>query len=353
METLKIVVNLPASVAILAQSREAGEAAWPLAGVLPLLSDETREWVASRWTEETHTPGVGRLRGRTGTFRHAVELTATPTDSVVAAAIEADRGEELTEAAAEAAEAEARVVRAVATPDADWLQPGTIGEHPTAPSVATNPNGIYLPDPLRSDRRIVARRVGVEARALPRAVGEWVAKQTAWQAEQDAKAAAKAAKEAAREAAAEALRAWAAQADGRIPNRIVRAAKDNMNVRAELIRELAVAVAAVCESAVGGNYPAVTDAHGETLPRDGVPSDEAYRRFDALTAAVPQIAQAAALPDAAVKIGPFVRVDINEGSERIYRAAVEVIVTADMVPGTDLGCYVLVEPPALDDDDCG
>lgn len=366
MEALKIIVSLDSATAIRLGQAQAGETAYPLAGVLHLLDDATREWVADHGAERG-----GEIRLPTHPYAVAtegpVDLDALPTDETVAQAIVQRRESYEAIKLEKAVEEEARIQCALAAPDADWLgterpwyytrvASGEVSSDSTGhghgrPRVCTVPSGVYLTDEQKTDPRIVARRAEVESRALPAAIEAWEAKYAEWETACASREAREAEAAAAKEAAREALRQWASTCN-ELPARIRRAASDGLNVYPAVKRYLGDAVrACLLEIAepLGGD---IVDTYGTPETSDRVPSDEAYAILDALTEAKEQIAAAALVPGVEVTVGPFARVDVFSLRATMYRSAVDVTVNHPWLG--DLGDYVLTEPanlPEAEDDD--
>lgn len=368
MKSLKIIVSLDSKTAIRLGQAQAGEAAYPLAGVLPLLTVEQREWFATRMRANHQHNDEGLRLLTSGSYPYALDLPAAPTDEVVAAAIVREIGAAQERDREALAASEAKILEALAAPDADWLTENRDGCYYTAgdgvssdstgtphgrPRVDTSPRGIYLDDAQKTDPRIATRRAEVEANTLPGAIAEWEAKHAEWQTSVAARKAREAEAQAAKQAAREAMRMWAESCE-QLPTRIRRAAADGLDVYPALKRHLGDAVREVisriaskavghCTNTLGGEVVDTYDS--ETSTR--VPSDEAYAIFDVLTAAKDEIAVAAIVPGVEVTVGPFLRVNVAY-SGKIWRSAVDVAVSHPWFG--DLGDHVLTEPANLPDE---
>lgn len=347
MDKLKIRTSYPIATAIRQGQAQAGIVDHPLTGVLPLLSDEERDWLATQRVD--HTVVVGQYRDA------LVTLQAPPTDETVAEAIRATRSSALAEAKKKAEEAEERIQAALKAPLDAWIGHAgasvyhrLTGDYTYRPVVMDTPDGpYYVPG---GEARLVARRAEAEAYAAPR-IQQWEADHAKWK-QQTEEAKAQEAREKARKAeekakVAEAVRLWAAECEELPPN-IQRAARDGFDVYPAVKKHAAREVRKVIATLVNGIGTVVSEYYGEE-PANRVPSEDAYWVFDQLEKAKEDIADAAIVPHVAVTVGPFLRLDVAEEGTPVWRSAIEVAVLTPWLG--DVGTYVLTEPLEEDDDE--
>lgn len=355
MEQIKIVVALDSKTAIRLGIGRAGETEYPLAGVLPQLTDEEREWLVNHTLKNSKENG---LRVRCGSYWVALSLDAEPSDESVIAAIRRAIEAEAEERAEDSRKAEERILAALAAPDEEWISGARAAGAPAyytldegrligIPEVDSHPRGIYLDDAQRSDPRVVEHRTHLEQDVLPGAIAEWQSKYAEWQAVVAAREARDAEAAAAKERNREELHQWASTCE-QLPTRIRRAAADGIDVYAAVKRVVGDSVREAILEVVGPLGGDIVDVY-DTEKSDRVPSDEAYAIFDALAERKQAIADAAILPDAEVTVGPMLRVDISSTSSTAYRSAVEVAVQVPWLG--DVGDYVLTEPAYPEDSD--
>lgn len=356
MKRLMIATNLTTATAVRLGLAEAGDGAYPLAEVLPLLAPETRAWVADAITKDE----PAKLLTYGHSYGQTVTLDAAPSAESVARGIEALRAKSERGRAEEEADRETRIAAALAAPPEEWMGEAHDSGYWTAdgepfhrrPVVDPQPRGLYLEDAVRHDQRIVAHRARLQAEVLPALVAEWEAKTAAYDREQEAKAAAAAEQEAASEAADNARRAqvaaWAIRHGEKInfPGTILRAAREGRDVYRAVCNEIEDRVFLAVRRLVSDNVD--DDAIGLTTYGKAsdarVPTERAYAIRDALVAGGESIILAAALPGASVVVGDFERYDVANERKAVWRTGVDVVVTHPWFLDYDFGLRVLTEP---------
>lgn len=138
-------------------------------------------------------------------------------------------------------------------------------------------------------------------------------------------------------------------ADRGIAPRIIRAAKEGRFVLDEFTREMqrrgkALIAASVPAILVAEGIGDMPHAYQWASAHDRVPTDHAYTLLDALTNWAPAIVDAMALPNTTIAIGDFVRVDPSPEDRIVaWHGALAVTIKTSLLPGEDLGAYVLTE----------
>lgn len=360
MENLKIAINVSDKTALACGLLQSGGGAYPIADALPLLTAETRAWLIEHWGHDAQRDGGHNLRIRD--YSREVDLSAAPSAESVAAGIEAMRAAEIERERQEAEAREAKILAALAAPDADWIYQRGISRTP--PCVQSDPRGIYLDATARLDPRVVSHRERLERDVLPGAVAGWAADCARMQQEADAEAAEKqrieAEKAAAKEARHAAIREWVCEhgVAANLPHVVLRAASEGRDVAGAVRGVLDDAVRAVIKSAIPPEHRSDIaigpDTYGEPERDSRVPTQRAYDVRDALIAARENVIAAVALPGAECTIGDFQRVDVAAERKPVWRAGINIVVTHPWYPGYDFGKIVLLEPldyPPSDSDD--
>lgn len=290
MVQAKIKVNIPIDVALRAGLAEYGEAEYPLKGVLPLLSEETRNWLASN-----------NLFFMTVEVREALSDTSVA-DAISAACVEHEKkGKE---------EEEHRAA----------VREGSI-ERARKEEVAI--------EAARAAREAAAEREAAAAAEREAKKEQIRAEIRTWALECDALPAR------IRRAASEGLE---------IKPELTKYLAECVATKVTEI--LHVGRPYPCNAGCGGE---ITEICGNPSPREGVPSDQAYAILDALSEKKQEIAESALIHDVEVEVRGFFVADIALRGEAVYRSVVDVIVRHKWF--RDLGCYVLTEPRDDEDED--
>jgi hypothetical protein len=263
MVQAKIKVNIPIDVAMRTGLAEYGETEYLLKGVLPLLSEETRNWLASG-----HPLVVNSIR---------VDVREALSDTSVAAAISAACVEQENKAKEE--EEHRAALREWSTEEA-----------------------------RKQDVAIEAARAAREAAAEREAVAA---------AEREAK----------KEQIRAEIRTWAMECDAlpaRIRRASSDGLEIKPELTKYLAECVATKVTEILDAAGYGGE--ITEICGNPSPREGVPSDQAYAILDALSARKQDIAESALIPGVDVEVRGFFVADIALRGEAVYRSVVDVIV---------------------------
>jgi hypothetical protein len=186
MDTIKVAVYVPLAAALNAGRAQYGEGSVELSDAdVTQLSAEARALLCVR-------PGAEGLVGL-GPRAKSVNVLAADVPSTLAA-IETEAAQVVLERREEAASREARIAKALAANDEDWIGGGDedvyyiynsqlstsqFGYRRGAPRVLDSPESQYLTDVERADPRIVARRATIDLaphrEAHARRYAEWLA----------------------------------------------------------------------------------------------------------------------------------------------------------------------------------
>ena len=324
MENLNIKVHLAVARAISIGVSVAGTQRYPLSGVLPLLSEETRLWLAG---------AVRLIEGALIVPGCMLEVDNAPTDDVVADAIKKLHQKALDQEEKAKVQRESEIQEALQLPLGAWIKI----DKTSGPFITDRPNWTKVPE----DPRIQARKAEAKQALLPDAFARWEADVAAEKAKAAALAEADKADEKKRQIDSEALRKWVAEQE-ELPINLRRAAADGFEIVKDLKAYLTAQVEAYIQEAVEAWDGRVHHGYG-TKDTNRVPTETAYEIRDQLEAIKQKIAKVAIVPGTEIKVGPFLMVDIGEGRKYDWQTAVEVTVNAPRLG--DLGAFVLVDQP--------
>jgi hypothetical protein len=365
MEQVKVLVSVPLAVALAAGRSQYGE-------TLVGLDDAAVQSLSTGARALIGTDGKVRATPPSS-YACALDVReATVADTCLA--LEARATDIEAYHAQQATEAEARILAALAAPDADWLGFGnnteryyTIGSNDVdvsssdsgrahhRPAIEASPRGVYLSEEQRRDLRILAHRADLEARALPIATAAWEAKYAEWQAACSAAEAEREAEKARKLQVELNARRWAREY-GRAKlgsAELVRAASEDRVVLPEIRRLAQLSVEHALEEAFGAE--SVVKVYAEEI-RDGVPSAEAYALLDTLINARAMLTRAHGLPnltsgpDESIAAGPIMRFDVAPKGTAVWRTGVRVTFTHPWL-AEPIEWSVLAEPIDLDIDE--